>query len=97
MVRLPPVWGLANTQSPSLENVLKLWCRSAVNCSFFLVLAACRMRSSAWYTLARFCARHVLCWVTFPSVSALGSIRSAAGEPALFADFFATMAESDFP
>jgi hypothetical protein len=32
----------------------------------------------------------------FPSVPTLGSTRSATGAPALFASFFATMAESDF-
>jgi len=34
--------------------------------------------------------------ITLPSVLALRSINSAAGHPALFADFIATMARSDF-
>jgi hypothetical protein len=68
-----------------------------VNRSFFLCLAACRMRSSACDTLSRCCARRVLCWPTFPLVPALGSTGSAAGGPALFVGFTATMAESDFP
>ena len=55
------------------------------------------MRSSACDTLSRFCARHVLCWPAFPSVPALRSTGSAAGCPALFVGFLATMAESDFP
>ena len=35
-------------------------------------------------------------WPAFPLVPALRSTRSATGAPALFAGFFATMAESDF-
>ncbi|MDR6413101.1 hypothetical protein J2797_006372 [Paraburkholderia terricola] len=66
------------------------------NRSFFRCLAACRTRSSACGTLARFCARHVCDWSVFPLVPALGSTHSAASFPALFAGFFATMAESDF-
>src|SRR5437870_7107 len=55
------------------------------------------MRSSACDTLSRSCARRVLCWLAFPSASALGSTDSAAGCPALFVGFPATIAESDFP
>jgi hypothetical protein len=66
-----------------------------VNLSFFLSLATCRMRSSACDTLIRSCARHVLCWLAFPSASALGSTGSAADRSALFVGFTATMAESD--
>src|SRR5260370_22868708 len=55
------------------------------------------MRSSACDTLSRSCARRVLCWLTFPSASALGSTDSAAGCPALFVGFPATIAESDLP
>src|SRR4051812_24960478 len=50
-----------------------MWWRSAVNRSFFLCLAACRRRSSAWDTLSRFRARRVLCWSAFPLAPALGS------------------------
>jgi hypothetical protein len=64
--------------------------RSAVNLSFFLCLAACRMRSSACDTLARSCARRVLCWLAFPLVSVLGSTGSAADRSALFVGFPAT-------
>ena len=67
-----------------------------MNRSFFLCLAACRMRSSACDTLSRSCARRVLCWPAFPSVPALRSTGSAAGCPALFVGFLATMAGSDF-
>ena len=73
-----------------------MWWKSAVNRSFFLCLAACRTRSSAWDTLSRFCARRVLCCPVFPSVPALGSTGSAPGCPALFVSFTATMAGSDF-
>src|SRR5215204_6071029 len=83
-----------------------MWWKSAVNLSFFLSLAAIRMRSSACVTLARLCVRCVLCWFAFPLVSALRSTgsaaacpvtdRSAAGRTTLFAGFTATMAESDF-
>src|SRR5919204_3246445 len=55
------------------------------------------MRSSACDTLSRSCARRVLCWLAFPSASTLGSTDSAAGCPALFVGFPATIAESDFP
>ena len=56
----------------------------------------CRTRSSACDTLSRLCVRRVLCWPAFPLVPALRSTGSAAGCPALFAGFIATMAESDF-
>jgi hypothetical protein len=45
-----------------------------VNFSFFPCLATCRMRSSPCDTVVRFRARSVLCWPTFPSAPALGSI-----------------------
>jgi ABC transporter substrate binding protein len=48
---------------------------------------ASRMRSSACDTLSRSCARRVLCWLAFPSASALRSTDSAAGCPALFVGF----------
>ena len=58
---------------------------------------ACRTRSSAWVTRARLWVRCVLCWSAFPLVPALGSTASAAGVPALFDGFTATMAESTSP
>src|SRR5229473_1535055 len=73
-----------------------MWWRSVVNLSFFLCLATCRMRSNPCDTVARFCARSVLCWFAFPSVPALGSTDSAADRSALFASFTATTARSDF-
>src|SRR4029078_5372413 len=83
-----------------------MWWKSAVNLSFFLSLATCRMRSSACDTLARLCVRYVLCWSAFPLVPALRSTgsaafrfaaaRSGAGGSTLFAGFTATMARSDF-
>src|SRR5712692_2146224 len=54
------------------------------------------MRSNPCDTVARFCARPVLCWFAFPSVPALGSTDSAADRSALFASFTATTARSDF-
>src|SRR6202163_1402010 len=74
---------------------MSTWCRSAVNRSFFLVLAACRTRFSAWVTLSRFCARRVLCCLAFPSVPTLRSTGSATGRPALFVGFVATTIGSD--
>src|SRR4030088_1198703 len=47
-------------------------------------------------TVARFCARPVLCWLAFPSAPALGSTDSAADRSALFTGFTATTAGSDF-
>src|SRR5713226_1330843 len=73
-----------------------MWWRSVVNFSFVLCLATCRMRSNPCDTVARFCARSVLCWFAFPSVPALGSTDSAADRSALFASFTATTARSDF-
>ena len=67
-----------------------------MNCSFFLCLAAFRTRSNAWVTRARLCVRCVLCCSAFPLVLGLGSANSAAGRPALFIGFIATMPESDF-
>jgi hypothetical protein len=55
------------------------------------------MRASACDTVPRLCARPVLCWLAFPSASALGSTGSAADRSALFVGFPATMAESDSP
>ena len=64
-----------------------------MNLPFFLCLAACRTRSSAWDTPARICGRSVLCWPAFPSVPALRSTASAAGRPALFGGFGAVGSE----
>ena len=72
------------------------WWRSAVNRSFFLCLAACRTRLSAWVTHIRLWVRCVLCWSAFPLAPALRSTASATDNPALFGGFTATMAESDF-
>ena len=66
-------------------------CRQSV-CSAI----AFRTRSNAWFTRARSCARCVLCWPPFPLVPGLGSTGSAAGCPALFVGFVATMPGSDF-
>src|SRR5208282_2997843 len=83
-----------------------IWWKSEVNLSFFLRLAACRTRSSSCDTLSRSCARRVLRWPAFPSVSTLGCTGSATDGSALFVGFsrrtpkafirIATMAESDF-
>src|SRR5712672_1921187 len=73
-----------------------MWCRSVVNFSSVLCLATCRMRSSPCDTVARFCARSVLCWLAFPSAPALGSADSAADRSAAFTGFTATTAGSDF-
>src|SRR4051812_4242591 len=54
------------------------------------------MRSSAWDTPARSCARSVLCWPAFPLVPVLRSTNSAAAGAALFAGFIATISGSDF-
>ena len=82
--------------SPSRKLSRLTWWSSAVNRSFVLCLAACRRRSSAWLTRARFSARCVLCWPAFPSIPALRSRASAAGRPALFGAFTATTTEPDF-
>jgi Mn2+/Fe2+ NRAMP family transporter len=47
----------AKAQNAVRSVSILIWWRSAVNCSFFLCLAACRTRSSAWVTRARLCAR----------------------------------------
>ena len=70
-----------------------MWWKSAMNPSFFLSFATFRMRSSACDTVARFCARPVLCWLAFPLAPALRSTGSAAVGTALFVGFPATMAE----
>ena len=67
-----------------------------MNCSFFLSFATFRTRSSAWVTRARSCARCVLCCPAFPLAPGLGSAGSAAGRPAFFVGFAATMPEFDF-
>ena len=76
-----------------LVKKVEWWWRSAVNFSFFLCLAACRMRSSACDTVPQLCARPVLCWLAFPLASTLGSTGSAADRSALFVGFPATVAE----
>ena len=58
-----------------------------MNRTVLLCLAACRMRSSAWDTPARSCARSVLCWPVFSLVPALRSTSSVAAGAALFAGF----------
>ncbi len=72
---------------------------SAVNRIFLSAFAFCRMSTSACCTLSQPCVWHVVCWSSFPSVSALPSICSAAVEssPTLFADFAGTILLSDFP
>jgi len=64
-----------------------------VNFSFVLCLAACRMRASACDTVPRLCARPMLCWLAFPSASALGSTGSAADRSVLFVGFPAVGSE----
>src|SRR5262249_49730670 len=86
---------LSSKNASSSRSMLRWW-KSAVNLSFFLSLAILRMRSSACDTLTRLCVRHVLCWLAFPLVPALGSTGSAADCSALFAGFAATVTESDF-
>src|SRR5216684_1015353 len=76
-----------NSLNASRSRSVLMWWSSAVNLSFFLCLAACRMRSSACDTLARSCARYVLCRLAFPLVPVLGSASSAADCSALFVGF----------
>jgi hypothetical protein len=76
------------------RRIVRAW--KAGQLSFFLSLAAFRMRSCACDTFVRLCVRCVLCWPAFPLVPALRSTGSAADCSALFADFPATMAGSDF-
>ena len=59
-------------------------------------LAAFRTRSGTCDTLSRHCVRHVRHRFAVSLASALCSTASAAGHPALFGGFVATMAESDF-
>ncbi len=87
---------LSSKNACSSRSILRWW-KSAVNFSFFLSFATFRIRSSAWDTLSRSCARHVLRWSAFPLAPALRSTDSAANRLALFTSFAATMAESDFP
>src|SRR6266851_1402214 len=86
-----------NSLNASRSRSVLMWWSSAVNLSFFLCLAACRMRSSACDTLARSCARYVLCRLAFPLVPVLGSASSAADCSALFVGFTATTTGSDSP
>ena len=65
-----------------------------MNFSFFLCLAAFRTRSSAWDTLSRILCPVRVGLARVPLGSALRSTASAAGCPALFGGFVATMAES---
>src|SRR5215471_17582835 len=55
-----------------------MWWKSEMNFSFFLSLAAFRMRSSACGMLVWLCAQGMVCWPAFPLVPALGSTGSAA-------------------
>ena len=52
-----------------------------------LSFATFRMRSSAWDTLSRSCARRVFRCAAFPLAPALRSTDSAASRPALFTSF----------
>ena len=60
------------------------------------LFAACRIRSAAWGTVPRSCARPVCGLPGFPLGAGLGSIGSAEPRGPLFADFPATLPESDF-
>src|SRR5258708_12835085 len=51
------------------------------------ILTKFPMRFSACDTIPRYCARPVLCWLTFPSAPALASTTSAAFCPPLFPPF----------
>jgi len=73
-----------------------MWWRSAVNFSVGLSLAACRTRASPGDTLSRHGVRCMPVRPAFPLVPALRSTGSAAGCPAAFVGFVATMAGSDF-
>ena len=72
------------------------WWRSAVRRSRGSRCTNCRIRSAACVTLARPCVRRVLWLPAFPLGSVLRSIDSAGTGVPLFADFTATMTESDF-
>src|SRR5271165_6322703 len=73
-----------------------MWCRSAVNFSFFLSLAVFRTRSKPWDAPSRLGVRSVSPCPAFPLVPALGSPDSSTGRPASFVGFDATVAGSDF-
>ena len=73
-----------------------MWCRSAVGFSLGFLVAACRIRSAARDTRSRPCIRCMLWLRGFPLVSALRSIDSAGTGVPLFANFTATMPESDY-
>lgn len=73
-----------------------MWCKSAVSFSCGFLVAACRIRSTAWDTLSRHCVRHVLWSCGFPLVEALPSSRSAGAFVPLFAALTGTPASSDF-
>ena len=72
------------------------WWRSAVRRSRGSRCTNCRIRSAACDTLSRCCARRMLWPSGFPLGSVLRSIDSAGTDVPLFADFTATMTESDF-
>jgi hypothetical protein len=86
-----------SAKNATRSRSMLMWWESAVNRSFFLCLATCRMRSNACGTRSRSCARRVLCWPAFPLVSVLRTTGSAADGSALFVGFNATTAESDVP
>ena len=62
---------------------------------FPLLLALAARVSQRLWSIARSCARRVLCWSAFPLVAVLGSTGSAADRSALFVGFPATTTESD--
>jgi hypothetical protein len=66
-----------------------------VSFSFRCSLTVCRRRSSPGDTLSRACVRHVADVITFPSALTLRFIGSAVAPSTLFADFDATIAESE--
>ena len=73
-----------------------MWCRSAVSFSRGFLVAACRIRSTAWDTPSRPCVRSVLWSREFPLVEALPSGDSAGVCAPLFAAFNGSTASSDF-
>ena len=95
MPSTPAAACLFNEKQAALSASVVMGCRSAVSFSFGFLVAACRIRSAACDRRTRPCVRCMLWLRGFPLVSALRSIDSAETDVPLFADFTATMPESD--
>ncbi len=96
MPSAPAAASFFNAKNAQRSASTVTWWRSVVRRSRGSRCTNCRIRSAACVTLSRSCVRRVLWPSRIPLGSVLRSIDSAGTLIPLFADFTATIPESDF-